>query len=215
MSVDTPNSALDLLDGLVPGLEIDGATADLLFREAHTTYGFTDDPVSDEQLRAVWDLVKWAPTAINSLPLRMLVIRSDEAKQRLAPHMADFNRDRMLAAPVTIVAAADPGFHRHLKVLAPFRQGAEEQMEPQVEMRESVARTSALLQVGYLLVGLRAAGLGVGPMTGFDAAGIDAEFFGDTGYQTLVAISVGVPSAQDSHRPRQARLDFDTVATTL
>ena len=150
-----------------------------------------------------------------TLPLRLLVVRTPEAKQRLGAHMADFNRDKTLAAPVTIVAAADPSFHQHLGTLAPFREGIAEQLDPQTDLREGMARTNALIQIGYLIVGLRAAGLSVGPMTGFDAAGIDAEFFGESGWRTLVAINVGYPADEGAHFPRQARLDFHQVAEVL
>ncbi|PJI94872.1 malonic semialdehyde reductase [Luteimicrobium subarcticum] len=216
MSLETPDidATLDEIE-LESALAIDPAAADLLFREAHTTNAFADQPVSDEQLRAVWDLVRWAPTAMNSLPLRLLVVRTPEAKQRLAAHMAEGNRDRVLAAPVTIVAAADPGFHRHLGTLAPFVADAEANFEPLTEMRDGMARTSGLIQIGYLLVGLRAAGLGVGPMTGFDAAGVDGEFFDESGWKSLVVVNVGVPAAEGAHRPRQARLGYDVVSATV
>jgi len=216
MTIDTTTDELNReLEALETSLAIDDSAADLLFREAHTTSKFSDEPVTPAQVEAVWDLIRWAPTAMNSLPLRLLVVQQGEGRERLAPHMAEFNRDKTVAAPLTIVAAADPGFHRHLKTLAPFREGAEEQFEPLVEMREGMARTSALIQIGYLIVGLRAAGLAVGPMTGFDAAALDAEFFAENGWKSLVVINVGHPAEEDAHHPRQARLDFDTVADVV
>ncbi len=216
MSLDTTTDEIEReLDTLETTLVIDDATADTLFREAHTTTKFSDEPVTPAQVEAVWDLVRWAPTAMNSLPLRLLVVQQGEGRERLAPHMGEFNREKTVAAPLTIVAAADPGFHRHLKTLAPFREGAEEQFEPLVEMREGMARTSALIQIGYLIVGLRAAGLAVGPMTGFDAAALDADLFADNGWKSLVVINVGRPAEDDAHHPRQARLDFDTVAEVI
>ncbi|MGC5167765.1 malonic semialdehyde reductase [Luteimicrobium sp. DT211] len=216
MSLDTTTDEFEReLEALETALVIDDATADLLFREAHTTYGFADEPVTDEQLRAAWGLVRWAPTMMNSLPMRLLVVRSDEGKQRLAAHMADVNRDAVLNAPVTIVAAADPAFHRHFKTLAPFREGAEEQFEAMGDAREGMARTSSLIQIGYLIVGLRAAGLAVGPKTGFDAAGVDADLLADNGWKSLVVITAGVTAPEGAHKPRQARLDFETVAEVI
>ncbi|MFI2702565.1 malonic semialdehyde reductase [Cellulosimicrobium composti] len=215
MTTDTLIESSTATSGPGDLLAIDAETADRLFREAHTTHAFSDEPVTDTQIQAAWDLVRWAPTSMNTLPLRLLVVRTPEAKQRLGAHMADFNRDKTLAAPVTIIAAADPAFHRHLPTLAPFREGLADQLDPQTELREGMARTNALIQIGYLIVGLRAAGLSVGPMTGFDAAGIDAEFFGDSGWRTLVAINAGYPADEGAHFPRQARLDFHQVAEVL
>jgi 3-hydroxypropanoate dehydrogenase len=218
MTADATTITDDLdreLEALETALAIDDATADLLFREAHTTYGYADAPVSDEQLRAAWDLVRWAPTMMNSLPMRLLVVRTDEGKQRLAAHMAEGNREGVLNAPVTIVAAADPAFHRHFKTLAPFREGAEEQFEAMGEAREGLARTSSLIQIGYLIVGLRAAGLAVGPKAGFDAAAIDADLFAENGWKSLLVLTAGVPAAEDAHRPRQARLAFEQVAELI
>lgn len=215
MTTDTLIESSTATSGPGDLLAIDAETADRLFRAAHTTHAFSDEPVTDTQIQAAWDLVRWAPTSMNILPLRLLVVRTPEAKQRLGVHMADFNRDKTLAAPVTIIAAADPAFHRHLPTLAPFREGLADQLDPQTELREGMARTNALIQIGYLIVGLRAAGLSVGPMTGFDAAGIDAEFFGESGWRTLVAINVGYPADEGAHFPRQARLDFHQVAEVL
>ena len=215
MTTDTLIESSTATSGPGDLLAIDAETADRLFRAAHTTHAFSDEPVTDAQIQAAWDLVRWAPTSMNILPLRLLVVRTPEAKQRLGAHMADFNRDKTLAAPVTIIAAADPAFHRHLPTLAPFREGLADQLDPQTELREGMARTNALIQIGYLIVGLRAAGLSVGPMTGFDAAGIDAEFFGESGWRTLVAINVGYPADEGAHFPRQARLDFHQVAEVL
>ncbi|MTG88214.1 malonic semialdehyde reductase [Cellulosimicrobium sp. BIT-GX5] len=215
MTTDTLIESSTATSGPGDLLAIDAETADRLFRAAHTTHAFSDEPVTDAQIQAAWDLVRWAPTSMNILPLRLLVVRTPEAKQRLGVHMADFNRDKTLAAPVTIIAAADPAFHRHLPTLAPFREGLADQLDPQTELREGMARTNALIQIGYLIVGLRAAGLSVGPMTGFDAAGIDAEFFGESGWRTLVAINVGYPADEGAHFPRQARLDFHQVAEVL
>jgi 3-hydroxypropanoate dehydrogenase len=216
MSIDTTTDELDrALDAVGTALAIDDATADLLFREAHTTYGYADEPVTDEQIRAAWDLVRWAPTMMNSLPMRLLVVRTDEGKQRLAAHMAETNKAAVLNAPVTIVATADPAFHRHFKTLAPFREGAEEQFEAMGDAREGLARTSSLIQVGYLILGLRAAGLAVGPKTGFDAPGLDADLLADKGWKSLVVITAGVAAPEGAHKPRQARLDFEQVAEVV
>lgn len=207
---DTPaTSELELL-------EIDASTADLLFREARTVNVFEDTAVPDEAIRAAYDLVRWGPTAMNTVPLRLLVVRDAAARARLAEHMADGNKSKTLAAPLTIVAAADPAFHEHLPRLAPHMEGARERFEAGGEAaRVGMARTSALIQVGYLVVGLRAAGLHVGPMGGFDAAGVDGEFFSENGWRSLVVINVGTPAGEGASYPRQTRLGFDEVSLTV
>ena len=189
--------------------------ADLLFREARTVRQFTDEEVTDEQLAAVYDLVKWGPTAMNTVPLRMLVVRSRAARERLAAHMAEGNRQRVLDAPVSIVLAADPGFHRHLPVLAPHMAGLAESLEPAAEQRAQMARTNALLQVGYLIVGLRAAGLAAGPVGGMDAAAIDAEFFADCGWQSLLVVNVGYAEGAGTSHPRAPRLSYSQASLTV
>jgi 3-hydroxypropanoate dehydrogenase len=197
-------------------LEIDAQVADLLFREARTVHAFEDEDVPDEKIQAAYDLVRWGPTAMNTVPLRLLVVRDPAARARLVEHMADGNKAKTLAAPLTIVAAADTNFHEHLPVLAPHMEGAKENLEAAgVETRTSMSRTSALIQVGYFIVGLRAAGLHVGPMGGFDAAGIDAEFFGDNGWKSLVVINVGTPAGEGATYPRQTRLTFEQASQTL
>lgn len=213
MTTETTTPAPSDLDAL---FEIDAATADLLFREARTVNVFEDTAVPDEAVRAAYDLVRWGPTAMNTVPLRLLVVRDAAARARLAEHMADGNKAKTLAAPLTIVAAADPAFHEHLPRLAPHMEGARERFEAGGEAaRVGMARTSALIQVGYLVVGLRAAGLHVGPMGGFDAAGVDGEFFSENGWRSLVVINVGTPAGEGASYPRQTRLGFDEVSLTL
>lgn len=197
-------------------LEIDASTADLLFREARTVNAFEDAPVPEEKIQAAYDLVRWGPTAMNTVPLRLLVLRDPAARARLVEHLAEGNKAKTLAAPLTIVAAADPAFHEHLSVLSPHMEGAFERFEAAgLEARAATARTSALLQVGYLVVGLRAAGLHVGPLGGFDAAGVDTEFFSENGWRSLVVLNVGTPAAEGASHPRQTRLRYDQVTQTL
>lgn len=213
MTVQTQTPSSATVDDL---LEIDAATADLLFREARSVNAFTDEPVPDEQVQAAYDLVRWGPTAMNTVPLRLLLVRDRAARARLATHLKDGNKAKVLAAPLTIVAAADPGFHTRMPLLAPHMEGAQERFEASgVEARTAMSRTSSLIQVGYLIVGLRAAGLHVGPMGGFDAAGVDAEFFAENGWRSLLVLNVGHPALEGASHPRQQRLPFDEVARTL
>lgn len=206
---------LETLNPHADHLAVPDDVADLLFRTARSVGQFTDEEVTDEQLAAVYDLVKWGPTAMNTLPLRLLVVRERDARERLAAHMAEGNRQRVLDAPVTLVLAADPAFHQHLPVLAPHLPGMADSLEPATEQRMQMARTNALLQVGYLIVGLRAAGLDVGPMGGMDAAGIDAEFFAANGWQSLLVVNVGHAAEGGTPYPRAARLSYEQVSQTV
>ena len=196
-------------------LAIDEAAADLLFRDARTTSQWTDAEVPDARLEAAWDLAKLGPTAMNTLPLRLLVVRSGEAKQRLIEHMADGNKPKVEAAPVSLVLAADPAFHEHLDELFPVYPGIREQLAPAVDAREQMARTNALIQAGYLIVALRSVGLAAGPMNGMDFAGVDAEFFADSGWKSFMVVNVGVADGEGSPYPRNPRLAFEQVAEIL
>jgi len=213
MTTDT--TVLDGLDFPTPDLAVSDDVADLLFRAARTVGAFTADEVTDEQIASVYDLVKWGPTALNTTPLRLLVVRTPEARERLAAHMNEGNRERVLAAPVSIVLAADPGFHTHLPVLAPHMAALADALEPQTDQREQMARTNALLQAGYFIVGLRAAGLDAGPMGGMDAAGIDAEFFAESGWRSLFVVNVGHREGDGTTYPRAARLTYAQTTRTV
>ena len=214
VTTDT-DANLSTLDFDASRLAIEGSVADLLFRAARTVNAFTDEAVTDEEIQSVYDLVRWGPTAMNTSPLRLLLVRSPEARERLAGHLSEGNRSRALAAPLTIVAAADANFHEHLGTLVPHLPNAREMFADDSAARTAMARTSALIQVGYLIVGLRAAGLHAGPMGGMDAAGIDAEFFAGNGWNSLLVINVGQPSGPDAVRPRAPRLEFDQASRVV
>src|SRR5690625_72813 len=188
-----------------------------IFHDAHTTHRFVDEPVDVATVREVYETIRWAPTAMNSQPLRLAVVESREARERLVALMAEGNQAKTLAAPLTVIAAADPAFHTHLEHLAPHRAGARESLEGQPEFREDFARMNGLIQLGYLIVGLRAAGLAVGPMTGMDTAAVDGEFFAASGWRTLAVLNVGRAPADEpgAVHPRAGRLDFDTAAVVL
>jgi 3-hydroxypropanoate dehydrogenase len=197
-----------------PGLAIDDATADRLFRAARTVTTFAESEVTDEQLAAVYDLIKWGPTSMNVSPLRVLVVRTPEARQRLVARVPEGNQERVAKAPVTLVLAYDPDFHERLDVLVPHMPGAREMFAGDDEARADAARTNALLQAGYLIVGLRAAGLSAGPMHGiYDQ--IDAEFFAENGWKGFLVVNVSVAEGADTTRPRAPRLNFDDVAQVI
>ncbi|GMA86358.1 putative NADH dehydrogenase/NAD(P)H nitroreductase [Angustibacter aerolatus] len=194
-------------------LRLDRHAQDLLFREARTANTFTDEPVTDEQVRAIHDLVQWAPTSMNSQPLRVLLVRSDEARARLLPHMAEGNRAKTGAAPLVAVLAADHDFHEQFHRTFPHFPGAKGVFADD-EVRAGAATLNGTLQVAYFILGVRAAGLAAGPMTGYDAAGIDAEFFAGTDRHVLAVVNVGHPG-EDAWFPRSPRLGYDEVVTTV
>ncbi len=187
---------------------------DLLFREARTANAFTDEPVTDDQIRAIYDLVKYAPTSMNMQPLRVLLVRSPDARERLLPLMSEGNRAKTATAPVVAILAADTDFHTHLDRVFPILPNASE-MFGDPARRAETARFNALLQVGYFVLGVRAAGLAAGPMTGFDAEGVDKEFFADGRHKSLVVVNIGRPATEGAWFDRLPRLEHDEVVTTL
>ncbi|MEU3045587.1 MULTISPECIES: malonic semialdehyde reductase [unclassified Streptomyces] len=194
-------------------LVLDPAAQDLLFREARTANSFTDEPVTDEQVQAIYDLVKYGPTAFNQTPLRIVLIRSDEARARLLPHLAEGNRAKTAAAPLVAVLAADNEFHTELPTLFPHFPQAKDAFFSERPVREATATVNAALQAAYFIVGVRAAGLAAGPMTGYDAAGIQKEFL-DGDHTPLMVVNIGRPGP-DAWFPRSPRLDYDKVVTSI
>jgi 3-hydroxypropanoate dehydrogenase len=194
-------------------LELDKNAQDLLFRDARTANTFTDEAVSEEQIAAIYDLVKYAPTSMNMQPLRILLVRTPEARERLVAHLADGNKAKTAAAPLVAVLAYDPEFHEHLPTQFPHFAGAQDVFKGK-DFRFGAASLNASLQVGYFILGVRAAGLAAGPMTGFSNAGIDQEFFAESGYKTLVVVTIGRPG-EDAWFPRSPRLEHEQVVTTV
>ncbi|MFD1507008.1 malonic semialdehyde reductase [Georgenia yuyongxinii] len=195
-------------------LVLDERAQNLLFRQARTANAFTDEQVTDEQIAEIFELVKWAPTSMNTQPLRVVVVRSADAKERLLPHMAEGNRAKTAAAPATAIFAADVDFHEELPRTFPHFPGARDMFAGDEEARARTAELNTGLQVGYAILGIRAAGLAAGPMTGFDADAIAREFFPDGRHRVLVAINMGKP-AENAWHDRLPRLGFDEVVKAL
>jgi 3-hydroxypropanoate dehydrogenase len=182
----------------------------LLFTDARTANSFADTPVSDEELTAIWSLAQWPPTAANTQPLRLLWVRTPEGKQRLAPHMSEGNRDKTVAAPATAVLAIDREFYEHIPTIFPLRPELREVFSGNPAAADGNAAFSGALQAGYVILAIRAVGLAAGPMAGFDAAGIDAEFFPGGRFHAVLVVNVGHP-ADDAFFPRQPRLAHDVA----
>ena len=192
-------------------LEILDTTArDLLFTEARTANSFSPEPVTDEELRGIWDLARFAPTMANSQPLRVLFVRTPEGRDRLLPLVSEGNRDKTAAAPVVAVLAYDTEFHEHFPVTFPARG---EMMRDNfgsmpAEAREPISKYSAALATGVFFLAVRAHGLAAGPMAGFDADGIDTEFFAGTTWKSHLVVNIGHPG-EDPWFPRLPRIDAD------
>ncbi|WP_190818749.1 malonic semialdehyde reductase [Saccharopolyspora pogona] len=203
-------TAIDQTEQLVLGAD----AQDLLFRDARTANSFSDEPVTDEQVQAIYDLVKWAPTSMNQQPLRIVLVRSEESRQRLLPHLMEGNRAKTEKAPLVAILAADTDFHENLPRVFPHAEGVKDMFAANDELRLNHANLNASLQIAYFILGVRAAGLAAGPMTGFDAAGINAEFFPEGKQQSLVVVNIGKPG-ENPWFDRLPRLDYDEVVTTV
>jgi nitroreductase len=193
-------------------LQLSEEAADLLFREARTANTFADEPVTPEQVRAIYDLIKWGPTSMNQQPLRIVLVRSEQARERLLPLLSEGNRAKTAAAPLVAILAADLDFHEEFPKTFPHKPDAKELFDG--FDREPHARLNATLQIGYFILGVRAAGLAAGPMSGFDAAGVDKEFFPDGRHRSLVIVNIGRPG-ENAWFGRSPRLDHDEVVTTV
>jgi 3-hydroxypropanoate dehydrogenase len=193
-----------------PAPTLDPQAAALLFTEARTANTFTAEPVTDEQIEAIHSLVKWGPTAANTQPLRILYVRTPEARDRLVTHMNDGNKAKTRTAPLVAVVAADTDFHEFVPRVFPIRPELRDGLAADPAAREQMATFNAALQAGYYLLAVRAAGLAAGPMGGFDKAGVDREFFGDSRWKSLMVVNIGRPGP-DAWFDRLPRLEYDEV----
>jgi 3-hydroxypropanoate dehydrogenase len=182
-----------------------------LFTAARTPAGWLDTPVTDDTLRALYDLLKWGPTAANSSPARIVFVRSPEGKTRLLDCVAAGNASRVQAAPVTAIVGMDMGFYEHMPLLYP-QTDARSWYAGKPAMIQDTAFRNSSLQGAYLIMAARALGLDAGPMSGFDAAKIDAAFFADSSVKSNFICTLGHADAVKV-RPRNPRLPFETACT--
>ncbi|MEI7842203.1 MAG: malonic semialdehyde reductase [Gallionellaceae bacterium] len=194
-------------------MQLDTSSLDLIFRNARSHNGWLNKPVSDEQLRQIYDLMKWAPTSANSSPARILFIKSAEAKQRLLPTMLPGNTEKTLSAPVTAIIAQDHEFYEKLPALFPHADARSWFVGNQALIDATAFRNSSL-QGAYLLLAVRALGLDAGPMSGFDSAQVDQEFFAGTKIKSNFMINIGYGDASKLFS-RGPRLSFDEAAQIL
>jgi 3-hydroxypropanoate dehydrogenase len=182
----TPSVPAPIGDGRRLGDE----SLDRLFRHARTHNGWRDIPVSDELLRELYELTRLGPTSANSSPLRIVFVRTEGGKEKLRPALSTANRDKTMAAPVTAILAYDRAFHEYLPRLFPHTD-ARAWFAGKPALIEETAFRNGSLQGGYLILAARALGLDVGPMSGFDAAKVDAAFFAGTTLKTNFLCNLG------------------------
>ena len=192
---------------------IEASSLAQIFTEARTHNVFLDRPVSDELLKKAVELARMGPTSANQSPLRVLFLRSAEAKERLRPALAPGNLDKTMSAPVVAITAYDEEFYEHLPFLMPHVDAkAWFSGDPAKAARS--AFQNGTLQVAYLIIALRAVGLDTGPMTGFDNAKVDAEFFPEGKVKSNVLINIGYGDHEKLF-PRSPRFSFDQIAKIL
>jgi 3-hydroxypropanoate dehydrogenase len=195
---------------------IDSHALQTLFTAARTQNGWLDQPVSDAQLREVFDLMKMAPTSMNTQPARFVFLRTAAAKERLRPALSRGNVDKTMSAPVVTLIAHDLQFQEHLPRVFPHEPNARNMFEGDAnrDFRSTFAFRNGSLQGAYFMMAARAVGLQVGPMSGFDGAKVDAEFFPDGRYRInfLCNLGYGDPSKVMERLPRFA---FDDVCSLL
>jgi 3-hydroxypropanoate dehydrogenase len=194
-------------------MQLDDRSLDIIFRNARSHNGWQEKPVSDELIKQLYELMKWAPTSANASPVRLVFIKSTAAKQRLLPAMISGNEEKTRTAPVTVIVAQDHEFYEKLPQLFPHTDARAWFVGNQA-LIDTTAFRNATLQGAYLIIAARALGLDAGPMSGFDNAKVDAEFFSGTKIRSNFLINLGYGDATKLF-PRGPRLTFDESSRIL
>ncbi|WP_306145369.1 malonic semialdehyde reductase [Roseibium sp. MMSF_3412] len=192
----------------------DPTTLELLFTAARTHYGWQNRDVSEETLHALYDIAKMGPTSMNQQPMRVLFIRSEEAKDRLEPCLMEANRPKMRTAPVTAIIAYDLNFWEELPKLFPPNPGAQDIFRNNSTAAQVNAFRNGTLQGAYFMLAARAVGLDVGAMSGFDNNKVDEEFFHGTSLKSNFLVNLGYADTSKIFR-RLPRFDYADVCQTL
>ena len=192
---------------------LDDAALDQVFRTARTYNGYLDKPVSEEQLRAIWELMKMGPTSANQMPARLVWCVSDEAKEKLAACAGGTNPDKIRKAPVSVIIGMDIDFHEQLPWLFPHVD-AKSWFEGNEALREVSAMRNSTLQGAYFIIAARMLGLDTGPMSGFNNAAVDEAFFAGTRVKSnfISTLGYGDPATIFSRSPRPDFARFNTLA---
>ncbi len=193
---------------------IDDHGLDQIFREARTFNLWQDKPVSDATLMALADLLKMGPTSANCSPARIIFVTSENAKQRLKPHLDAGNVDKTMAAPATAIIGHDMAFYEHMGELFPHNPGARSWFEGKPDAIAATAFRNGSLQGAYLIIAARALGLDCGPMSGFSNAGVDREFFAGTDVKSNFLCNLGYGDPSDLF-PRSPRFAFDKFCSII
>jgi 3-hydroxypropanoate dehydrogenase len=193
---------------------VDDAALDLLFRKARSHNGWLDKPVTDELLRQLYELMKWGPTSANCSPARLVFVRTPANKERIRPALSPNNVEKTMTAPVIAIVAYDSRFYEHLPQLFPRNPQVAELFASNAPLSATTAFRNGTLQGGYFLLAARAVGLDCGPMSGFDNAKIDAEFFPDGRFKSNFLCGLGHGDPAKVH-PRSPRLAFEEACTLL
>ncbi len=182
------------------------ATLDQLFREARSQNGWTDTPVSETLIRAVYDLARMGPTSANCSPARFVFCASPEAKEKLGSFASEANRTKILAAPVTVIIGHDLKFYERIPELFPHNPGAKDWFSGSAALAETTAFRNGTLQGAYFMLAARSLGLDCGPMSGFNNAKVDEAFFAGTTIKSnfICSIGTGDPSKVFGRSPRLA-----------
>lgn len=189
--------------------KLDGPTLDILFRTARTRNAWSAQAVSEQQIRELYELLKWGPTSGNGSPARFVWVRSEEGKSKLAALASEANRPKILTAPVTVIIGYDPDFGEQMPKLFPARGEAMKAMfAGSPVIAETTAFRNSSLQGAYLILAARALGLDCGPMSGFDNAGVDREFFANSRIRSNFICSLG-HGTEEKLFPRNPRLTFE------
>ncbi|MEM8551100.1 MAG: malonic semialdehyde reductase [Pseudomonadota bacterium] len=201
------------MDGSTPQ-EIDDAALATLFGDARTANRFLDKPVGPELLKRLYEVMKWGPTSLNGLPGRFLFLRSEEARERLVGLVMDGNKDRVRSAPVVAIVAYDDEWFAHLPRMFPHAPDMKKMFENNAEGARDNAFRNGTLQGAYMIIAARALGLDCGPMSGFDAGGVDKEFFAGTSYKANFICAIDYADPEHTF-PRGPRFAFDEVCKIL
>lgn len=194
-------------------MQLDDRSLDIIFREARTHSAWLDKPVNDALIHKIYDLMKWAPTSANCSPARIVFVRSAAAKQRLLPAMAPGNVDKTHTAPVTAIIAYDTEFYEKLPALFP-QADARSWFAGNQALIDTTAFRNGTLQGAYLIIAARALGLDAGPMSGFDNAKVDKEFFPDGKVKSNFLVNLGYGDSAKLF-PRNPRLTFSEAVQIL
>lgn len=186
---------------------------DQLFLQARSANGFLDQAVPLPMLQQIYEIARMGPTSMNTQPARYVFLTTRAARERLRPALSAGNLDKTMSAPVTVIVATDTRFFEHLPQVW-HREGARELFERDAALAQGTAQRNATLGGAYFLMAARALGLDCGPMSGFDTAKVDAEFFPDGRWQANFLINLGFGDSSKLF-PRNARLSFEQACTVL